>query len=201
MIWVSFAEGFMFGLGAAIPLGPINILIMSNALRSYPTAVAIGFGAMSADIVYLLLILFGMVAFIKNPTVMLLLGLAGSIFLLYMAWMIFKGRKDSITLTKTSRSSIISSYIKGLTLTLLNPYTIIFWISVSTYIQTRQLDTLFTVVGMFAAIVMWITLMPLLVYRTKHLLSQKAIEMISVISAAILLFFASAMLYRLLLTN
>ncbi len=200
-MWLSFVEGFMFGLGAAIPLGPINILIMSNALRSYPSAVALGFGAMSADTIYLLTILFGVMSFIKNPTIMLILGLAGSTFLLYMAWMIFKSRYNSLHLSQDTKATIIPNYLKGLSLTLLNPYTIIFWLSVSTYIQTKHLDTIFTVAGLFSAIMLWITLMPLLVHKTKHLLSPKAITIISIVSASLLAFFALGMLYRLLLTN
>jgi L-lysine exporter family protein LysE/ArgO len=43
-MFASFSQGFLFGLGAAIPLGPINVLIMSTALRSYPAAVALWLG-------------------------------------------------------------------------------------------------------------------------------------------------------------
>lgn len=42
----SLLSGISLGFGAAVPLGPINILIMTNALRSYKSAVAIGLGAM-----------------------------------------------------------------------------------------------------------------------------------------------------------
>ena len=37
----SFLEGFLLGMGAAIPLGPINILLMNTALRDYKSAVTI----------------------------------------------------------------------------------------------------------------------------------------------------------------
>jgi len=200
-MWVSFVEGFMLGLGAAIPLGPINILIMSNALRNYPSAVALGAGAMSADTIYLITILFGVMTFVKNSTVMLIMGIAGSAFLLYMAWMIFRDRHTPIHISQETKSAIIPNYLKGLSLTLLNPYTIIFWLSVSTYIQTRHLDALWTVVGLFSAISMWISLMPLLVHKSKHLISQKVATIISIASSLLLSFFAFAMIYRLLLTN
>ncbi len=55
----SFWEGIILGFGASVPIGPINVLIMSYALRSYSKAFAIGAGAMSADITYLLFVLFG----------------------------------------------------------------------------------------------------------------------------------------------
>ena len=66
---MALIEGFLLGIGAAIPIGPINILIMNRALKSYPHAVATGVGAMSADGLYLILILFGMAPVLQQPLI------------------------------------------------------------------------------------------------------------------------------------
>ena len=76
----AFVEGFVLGLGAAVPLGPVNILIMTNALKNYKNAVSIGFGAMSADITYLTLVIFGMFVFMQNKTIQMALTIFGSLF-------------------------------------------------------------------------------------------------------------------------
>ena len=86
----AFIEGFILGIGAAVPVGPINILIMTNALENYKNALSIGFGAMSADITYLVLILLGLFAFVKNGIFQTLLGIFGSLFLTYIAYLILK---------------------------------------------------------------------------------------------------------------
>ena len=192
----SFLEGFLLGLGAAVPLGPINVLIMSNALRHYGAAVALGSGAMSADITYLLLILLGLFHFMEDPTIKLIMAVAGSAFLLYLAWLIFKGRNEPIHLQKIERPRLFPNWLKGYTLTLLNPYTVIFWLSVSAYIAAKNLDPLFTVLGLLSAILCWITLMPLAIHKTKHLFSQRVVTLFSVASAAILAFFALGMLWN-----
>jgi len=192
----SFLEGFLLGLGAAVPLGPINVLIMSNALRHYGAAVALGSGAMSADITYLLLILLGLFHFMENPTIKLGMALAGSAFLLYLAWLIFKGRNEPIHLQKIEKPRLFPNWLKGYTLTLLNPYTVIFWLSVSAYIAAKNLDPLFTVLGLLSAILCWITLMPLAIHKTKHLFSQRIVALFSITSAAILAFFALGMLWN-----
>jgi len=192
----SFLEGFLLGLGAAVPLGPINVLIMSNALRHYGAAVALGSGAMSADITYLLLILLGLFHFMENPSIKLIMAVAGSAFLLYLAWLIFKGRNEPIHLQKIEKPRLLSNWLKGYTLTLLNPYTVIFWLSVSAYIAAKNLDPLFTVLGLLSAILCWITLMPLAIHKTKHLFSQRVVTLFSVASAAILAFFALGMLWN-----
>jgi L-lysine exporter family protein LysE/ArgO len=197
----AFLEGFMLGLGAAVPVGPINILIMTNAIKNYKNALSIGFGAMSADITYLALILLGLFAFVKNETFQMILGVFGSLFLTYIAYLIFKNRNEKIELDpakiKDGHTKIVANYIKGYSLTLLNPYTIGFWISVSAYISTKNLSFGFTLLGLFSGIFLWITLMPYAVHKTKHLLSNNMTKNISVIASGIILFFAIGMIINL----
>jgi len=193
----AFIEGFILGLGAAVPVGPINILIMTNALKNYKNAVSIGFGAMSADITYLTLILLGLFAFVKNQTFQMVLGMFGSLFLTYIAYMIYKNRDEKIEIDpskiKDNHTKIGANYFKGYSLTLLNPYTIGFWISVSAYISSKHLSFGFTLLGLFSGIFLWITIMPYIVHKTKHLMSQNLMKNISVIASAIILFFAIGM--------
>jgi len=197
----AFVEGFVLGLGAAVPLGPVNILIMTNALKNYKNAVSIGFGAMSADITYLTLVIFGMFVFMQNKTIQMALTIFGSLFLLYISYLIFKGRNDKIDIKSNeeiSKTTILKNYLKGYTITLLNPYTIGFWVSVSAYIVSKNLSFVFTLLGLFCAILLWITLMPLLVYKTKHLFSQAVVKYISIIASSIMLFFAFGMIINIL---
>jgi L-lysine exporter family protein LysE/ArgO len=132
----------------------------------------------------------------EDPAVTLIMGVAGSAFLLYLAWLIYRGRNESIHLQQVKKVSLPGNWLKGYTLTLLNPYTVIFWLSVSTYIATRHLHPLATVAGLFSAILLWITLMPLIIHKTKHLFSQRIVALFSVTSAAILAFFALGMLWN-----
>lgn len=191
----SFVEGFSLGIGAAVPLGPINLLIMNEALKSYKKAVAIGLGAMSADITYLVLILFGVVSFIKNEFVIMLFSLVGGLFLTYLAFLIFKNRDTKVKkVSKSNQGTLISNYIKGYLLTLSNPYTILFWISVTTY-ATSSSSFVFTLTGMISAILLWITLMPYIVYSKRELISNKLASLFASISSVILLYFAFMLLF------
>ena len=198
MIFDSVLEGFILGLGAAVPLGPINILIMSYALKSYPQAVAIGLGAMSADITYLLLVIFGTATFMEIAQVNSVMTIFGAIFLFYLAYLIFKGRKNRVNIVKVDRKSLLTNYIKGYTLTLLNPYTILFWMSVSAYINSKELNPFFTILGLFLAILFWITAMPLIIYKTREIIPQKLVETFALVSSMILAFFAFAMVWKLI---
>jgi len=193
----SFIEGFLLGVGAAVPIGAINILIMNTALKNYKSAVFIGFGAMSADISYLLLILLGMMTFFNNPYMADILGVLGAGFLIYMAYLIYKSRNNTVDNTpqKVSKKNLLKFYTQGYILTFINPYTIAFWLSVAGYVANKNINPTTTIFGMFCAILLWITLMPYFVHRSKHKISKKVSFYINIGSTIILTGFAISLLY------
>lgn len=190
-MFTSFLEGFLLGMGAAIPLGPINILIMNNALRDYRSALLIGVGAMSADILYLTLILLGIATFFNHPYVLNTLGTLGSAFLLYMAYFIFKGRNKTLQSNKETKQpkSLITFYLQGFLLTFINPYTVAFWLSIAGYTAHKDLEPFITMLGMMTALFLWITLMPYFVHRSKHRISQTVAYYFNLFSSLLLLGF------------
>lgn len=191
-----FIEGFILGLGASIPLGPINILIMNEALRSYKKAVAIGFGAMSADITYLILIFYGITNYLQEALFLNILSLVGGCFLFFLSFLIFKGRNKQIEQEKVlQESGIFLKYIKGYILTLINPLTILFWLSVTTYSTTTESISM-TFFGMIMAITLWIILMPYAIYTKRSLISHRAASIIAIVSSLIILLFALSLFFK-----
>ncbi len=198
MILTSFAEGVLLGLGAAVPLGVINILVMNTALRRYSAAVAIGVGAITSDITYLIVILFGFLHFVDNPNLTKAMTIIGALFMIYLAWMVWKNRNEPIHAVSTKKMSLWKYYIKGYMLTLINPYSIVFWFSVSAYISSKELNVLATVAGLLLSTSSWVVFMPLVIHKTKHLISQRMATLFSIFSTIILMFFAMGMFWRLI---
>jgi len=195
-IFSLFVQGLLLGFGAALPLGPINLLIMNEALRSYKKAVAIGLGAMSADISYLLLIFYGITNFLQESILLKILALLGSVFLIYLAFLIFKTRNQHIDKMKiTKDATLLSNYTKGYLLTLLNPYTVLFWLSVTSYSTTTQ-SLGITLLGLICAIMIWIFFMPYLIYSKRALISERVSSMISLLSALIIFLFGVSLLIK-----
>ena len=191
----------MLGLGAAVPLGAINILVMSTALHRYSAAVSIGAGAIVSDLTYLTLILFGVLHFVDHPVLIDVMTTVGALFMAYLAWTIWKNRHTPIHAVPTKRASLWRHFLKGYILTLTNPYSLVFWFSVSTYITAKELHAVATVAGLLLATSLWVTLMPLAIHKTKHLISQRMAAIFSAASALILLFFAAAMLWSLIFAD
>lgn len=190
-----FLEGFLLGMGAAIPLGPINIFIMNTALKDYKSAVTIGFGALSADTVYLIMILLGIATFFNQPVILNTLGILGSAFLLYLAYLIFQNRNAILGAKKHSTSKgLIRFYIQGFTLTFINPYTVAFWLSIAGYTAHKDLEPIVTVLGMLSALFLWITLMPYFVHRSKHRISHRVSYFLSLGSSIVLLGFGVSLI-------
>jgi L-lysine exporter family protein LysE/ArgO len=101
----SILSGITLGFGAAVPLGPINVIIMTNALRSYKSAVAVGLGAMSSDLIYFISLYFLGSAFAKNPTVAKLLALFGSSFCSISHGLYLKAETPQL-LSKTKKAAL-----------------------------------------------------------------------------------------------
>ena len=195
----GFLQGILLGLGVSVPIGPINVLIMSYALKSYLKALCLGLGAMSADAFFLLLSAFGVSKLLNSPIIFKILAIFGACFLIYMAFEIFKSAKNEIKPQKANSDKFGSYgaiYIKGLLLNLLNPYVIMFWLSVST--TTAKIGDSFTVVltGLVLGIFSWISLFPLFIYKNRKFVSQKVAMYLAYISAFILLFFAISLIVK-----
>ena len=181
------------GLGVSVPIGPVNVLIMSYALRSYTKALCLGLGAMSADMLYLALSAFGISQLAKIPIVFACISVFGAAFLLYIALGIYRDAKRSVHLQSVERGSHVAVFGKGFLLNIFNPYVIMFWLSVSVSIGCEHFGL--ALAGLVCGILNWITLFALAVYKSRAKISSRAARAFAYISALILLFFALKLIY------
>ncbi len=189
----SFIQGVLMGLGVSVPIGPINVLIMSYALRSYTKALCLGLGAMSADMLYLALSAFGISQLAKIPIVFTCVSVFGAAFLLYIALGIYREAKKSVQIQSAELGSHVAVFGKGFLLNIFNPYVIMFWLSVSVSIGREHFG--FALAGLVCGILSWITLFALVVYKSRAKISDRAARAFAYISALIFLFFALKLIY------
>ncbi|WP_277640665.1 LysE family translocator [Wolinella succinogenes] len=185
----SLLQGILLGLGAAVPLGPINVLIMNTALSSARSAFGVGFGAMLADLTYLGVVLLGFHLFLESPLIQEILSLLGGAFLLYLSLLLYRGRNQSIQERSQKHHPFFKSLAKGYLLTLSNPYTIAFWLSVASLTASPKYQGQWLIVGLVIAILCWITFLPFLIYKTKHLISPRISAFFSLFSAGVMVWF------------
>ncbi|EPP5315001.1 LysE family transporter [Campylobacter coli] len=192
----SFLSGVFLGFGVSVPFGPINILILTYALKAFKNSIAVGLGAFSVDLLYLLLLQFGLLNFLDNVIFMRALAIFG-FFLSYMAYLMLKKKNEDLHLDqhKDFKESLLKSYIKGIILNGSNPYVIGFWLSATGIVLSNQ-HAYSTILGLVVAILFWIGALAFVVAKYSYLFSAKVIRIINIVSALIIEYFALSLLYK-----
>ncbi|EAI5962875.1 transporter, LysE family protein [Campylobacter coli 90-3] len=192
----SFLSGVFLGFGVSVPFGPVNILILTYALKAFKNSIAVGLGAFSVDLLYLLLLQFGLLNFLDNVIFMRALAIFGFCFLSYMAYLMLRKKKESLNLEhKEFKESLLKSYIKGIILNGSNPYVIGFWLSATGIVLSNQ-HAYSTILGLVVAILFWIGALAFVVAKYSYLFSAKVIRIINIVSALIIEYFALSLLYK-----
>ena len=100
--------GIVLGLGAAAPIGPVNVEIARRTLRGgFVPGFALGCGAVSVDVLYAVLSSQGLQRVLDRPVVYWTLAVGGIAVLLYLSGLCFRAawrarRIDPITAAATA---------------------------------------------------------------------------------------------------
>ncbi|ECL1829642.1 lysine transporter LysE [Campylobacter jejuni] len=192
----SFLSGVFLGFGVSVPFGPVNILILTYALKAFKNSIAVGLGAFSIDMLYLFLLQFELLNFLDNVIFMRSLAIFGFCFLTYMAYLMLRKKKESLILEhREFKESLFKSYIKGAFLNGSNPFVIGFWLSTASVVLSSDHAYLMTL-GLVVAILFWVSALAFVVARYSHVFSAKVVFIINIISAIIIEYFALNLLYK-----
>ncbi len=122
-------KGITLGLGAAAPIGPVNVEIARRAIRGgFWAGFLLGLGAVTVDVTYVVLASFSVRLFLDRPRIMLGMGVAGGAFLILLGVECLRSvRKQWAEPQGEAGPSPRRNYLTGLVMTALNPMTLAFW--------------------------------------------------------------------------
>ena len=124
-------KGVLLGLGAAAPIGPVNVEIARRSLRGgFRAGFLLGCGAVTVDVGYAILTSLGLRPWLGRLRVMLVLGVAGAVVLAYLAALCFLSAARQwrgAGLADGDAKPADRHYLTGLVMTSLNPMTLAFW--------------------------------------------------------------------------
>ncbi|MGP6221007.1 LysE family translocator [Caldiplasma sukawensis] len=181
--------GLFLGISMAAPPGPVMAMIMGTSKRSPSRGIMIGLGAMTADIILLILVLTvsEYVDFELYSPIIFLIG--GTYFL-------FLGSKIASIIIKNQEMPEPESgnYVKGLLTGITNPMQITWWFTSG----LGMLDAygIFPFYFFYVSIVMYLIFFSILVYRASLKWERYASVVLDVISATILLIFSLYFIYK-----
>lgn len=143
MDWVEVVlRGVLFGLGAAAPIGPVNVEMARRSLtRGWAHGMALGFGAVSVDVVYAVAAVAGMSVAAKSAWVFWPLAVGGTVLLVYLGvgclraaraamktgWQIGESAPPGTAAPSTGAPGLGRVYATGVAMTAVNPMTLAFW--------------------------------------------------------------------------
>jgi len=168
---VLFLRGVMLGMGAAVPIGPVNVQIARNALRhGFGAGFALGCGAVTVDVGYAVLTNVGAERLARLPLFRHTLQVGGVLLLTYLGVMCLVSARrtweaDPIAFEASrgiqAGASAAGAYLTGLLMTLLNPMTLAFWFlavpaTVGPVAGTARHGLAIVCSGVFAGTVSWV---------------------------------------------
>ncbi|WEG10923.1 LysE family transporter [Pullulanibacillus sp. KACC 23026] len=202
---------FLLGLSLAAPIGPLNAAQIDRGLKEgFLSAWLLGIGANVADILYMLIVYFGLFHFINIPFVKVFLWGFGAFILIYTGIEGLKGWNHQTTKSLTrGKESLIKSFFTGFIMSLSNPLTILFWLGIygsvlaetASKFGTRELLACSTFI--FLGLFMWDISMAAISSSFRVFLTSRLIQAISLVSSLSLIGFGCFFGYQgmLLLLN
>lgn len=173
--------GLIYGLSLAVPPGPINSIIVSKSMKSNREGTLVGAGAMSADLI-LMLITLTLYNHIKGLP-LFPFYFTGSALMIYISYGIIRSKNQEEGKVKGK-----GNYLLGLSSGIVNPFQIFWWLSAG--LSFISVFGPLAVLGLFSGITIWIVYFPILINKGVSLnrrvgLIIKLYSVISLISFSI----------------
>jgi threonine/homoserine/homoserine lactone efflux protein len=200
----SLLQNIILGLSLAAPIGPVNLEIIKRGLKSgFKQAFLTGAGAMSADTTYLTLIFFGLTSFLNIAFMKIILGIAGSIILIYLGLISAKEFFHKAAITENPpRRLFNNSFITGYVLAISSPMTIVWWTGVfgalfaSQTNTTTNLSAFFSCFSILLGCFLWVFFLATALHWGKKIINEKIVGFISLIAGIFLIGFGFYFLHQ-----
>lgn len=190
-------------IAAAIP-GPGVTALVARALGSgFRSSLAMSLGLIVGDLTYLTAVVLGL-AFVAQSfgTLFLLIKWAGIAYLVWLAWTFWvSGISAEAIEARKAKGGLVSSFLAGLTVTLGNPKTMMFYVALTPTLVDLETITLgdYGVLVALTVLVLLLVLVPYLALAAKarwFLRTPRALKALNRTAAAFMVGAAAAIAAR-----
>lgn len=192
--------GFIIlGFSLSIPVGAITIEMIKRGMRGgFLYAWFVGLGGMSADVVLMLLIYFGISAFLTGAVAQTIIWLFGFIVLVYLGVESIREAFRPVHLgygQMDKNESLAACFLSGFAIAISNPLNIIFWIGIYGSVLSSTLQdasggiVIFYSSAIFIGIAIWDLIIAGSVHAGKSFVGQRFMKAFSIIAGIALIGF------------
>jgi L-lysine exporter family protein LysE/ArgO len=193
----SIVAYIILGVSLAAPIGPVNAAQLNTGIKNgFFHAWIFGIGALTADVLYMIMVYFGVGQIIEFPLVKIILWSFGCFVLLYTGIEnLLSLHKIELEMKAGKKSLLRRSLLTGFFMSLLNPLTILFWLGIYGSVLAESAETfagnqlLIFSIAIIVGVILWDTIMATLSSGARRLLSMKLLKMISIISSLFMIGF------------
>jgi threonine/homoserine/homoserine lactone efflux protein len=171
--------GFFTGFLASIPLGPSGLESVSRSItKGFREGFKVSLGAVSADIVYIIIINLGFLTFFtKNPKSYSWFWIISGIVLMISTKISLNAKNSHATSTQSFKHAS-NGFLTGFFITFLNPTTPSLWIALSGTVfnvwrHSGKAFFIFSVSSMMVGSIAWFCLLNIIVSRGVKKLNPK----------------------------
>jgi len=187
----SLSTYFLLGISLAAPIGPVKATLLNTGIKNgFFHAWFFGLGAIVTDIIYMLMVYFGVGQFIDSPYMRIFLWCFGFFVLMYT------GIENLLTINNISMDPkfrkivrLRHSLLAGLLMAFLNPLTILFWLGIYGSIlvsggsEISGIETVIISIAILMGIALVDFIMAFSSSSSRNMLSTPVLKAISFISS------------------
>jgi len=181
--------------GALAP-GPLFFVTVTHGAKSgTKSGIIFSIAHSIVEFTLVMLLALGLLSVANEPAIRLGVGVAGGAALIVFGAMQIRGSLQETTETKTERGTKRNLFVIGLALTGLNPYFIIWWLTIGANLILLALEFagLGGVIFMYACHVwvdyVWLTLVAAFAKRSTKILRIKGYRLMMAVFGAVLIYF------------
>ncbi len=190
---------FIISISGAMQPGPVTAtaITMGTRNRWAGSLLAVGHGIVEFPL--MVLIIFGLGAIFQKTSAQIIIGIAGGLVLLYMAYGMFKTASRPVAVQAGARKD--KPILAGIVLTVSNPYFLIWWATVGLGLATNATNfglyafVLFAIVHWLVDLI-WVTALSLASFHGTTLFGPKVQQRVMQVCAGAMLFFGLFFLYK-----
>ena len=198
LVWFLI-QVFIISISGAMQPGPVTATAITMGTRSRwaGSLLAVGHGIFEFPL--MVLIIFGLGTIFQMTPSQIIIGIAGGLALLYMAYGMFKTASHPVAVQAGARKD--KPILAGIVLTLSNPYFLIWWATVGLGLATNA-----TKFGLYAFVLfaivhwlvdfMWVTALSFTSFHGTTLFGPKVQQRVTQVCAIAMLFFGLFFLYK-----